>query len=96
MKIYVDRLPNGEYPKFKWKDGDRLFLVLDGINIHANKYLVEVEPVYIPVVRVERSEGMLAIHVRTDDQNFAALAFTRWAPYIQIIKTDTVLLEEDL
>ncbi len=94
MKVYLDNIPMGDVPGPERKSGE-FFPRLIGLRVSRDgNYWAEIEPVYIPRLRIHAQAGQLMIEINGD----RPLAYiTLWArpPFINIFCFQWGELDED-
>jgi len=86
MEIFVDRVPYKKYPRFKWRDGNRLIIFLYGINIVWGDPIPYIEPVYRSLISFQT--GLI------ETPWFIIYVFRSW-PFIHIERPRGIKLEDE-
>ncbi len=90
MRLYQDRILVDTFPAFKKKKGC-LANRLVGFNVSGREQ-VTVEPVYLPLLAVEKHGGVTTIMVSRNRPLFLLFVYERW-PFIHFHKIEKEVVE---
>jgi hypothetical protein len=84
MKIYNNGHPTGQVSRWLWRLDDAYFLRLEGIDFRFGPGGIDVQPRYLPLLRIVKSLGTLRIDVSAPKQGVIRILFLRRKPFIWI------------
>ena len=90
MRLYQDRILIDQFPYLKKARG-RILNRLVGINF-SGRERVTVEPVYLPLIAVERHGGITTIEINGDRPLLVVFLFGFW-PFVHIQKVGEEVIE---
>jgi hypothetical protein len=93
MKIYADRIEIADFKETDFKPGE-LRRRLYGINIHRNQQSLFVEPVYLPLLKIERRGGLAFIEISIKKLRYLVVLYPRF-PYVHFEPLSGIELEGD-
>jgi len=94
MKIYTERIENGNFRNFKLFGKDCFACFLHGVNVSARENNVQVEPVYLPFISCEAHGGSAFIEISIGRPLAAVILFDRF-PFINVCLLDNSIQLED-
>jgi hypothetical protein len=101
MQIYLDFVPIHALRHRKFKQGNRFWLTLSGISISTAGGEVTVEPIYTPLLTIDRRGSLIYIEIawgklRLAKRPVRVLAvFSPTRPFLHLERTDCIIFEED-
>jgi hypothetical protein len=95
MKIYRDHIFVEEVPDHRSRPGE-FFSRLVGVHVCNDGNNTVVEPVYMPLIRVQKGDGTVTIWINSRERPLWMIFLTpRW-PFIRAFRYDWLLLDHDL
>ncbi len=86
MKLFLDNIPMGDVPGPQTKPGE-FFPRLVGFRVSCDgNQWADIEPIYVPLVRVSRRAGQVLIEVNSKERPIAYIALQAQNPVLQFFR----------
>ena len=93
MKIFHDRILVDEVPVHRQRPGE-FFSRLVGVNLSSDGKYISAEPIYMPLVRVQKGECQITIWVNNYERPLWMVFLSRRWPIIRVFRYNWLLLDE--
>ena len=94
MDIYAERIKLGTLRNIRWFRPGQFCSRLVGINIVQQEEQVTTEPVYLPLISIDRDGSVTFIELATNKPLLLIVLFPQW-PFIHIERTNVIHLEDE-
>jgi hypothetical protein len=94
MDIYSDRVHIASMRNIRWYRAGHFMSRLVGINIVQKDDQVNVEPVYLPVIAVDREGNLTFVTLSWNKPKFL-IVLLPYRPFVHIERTDVINLEDE-
>ncbi len=94
MDIYAEKIKLGNLPNIRWFQHGRFCSRLRGINITQAEDQVITEPVYVPLIAIDKEGDITFVELSTTRPFLVIILMPFW-PFIHIERTDKIQLEDE-
>jgi len=99
MKLFLDNIPMGDVPGPQTKPGEFFPRLVGFVVRSANavscdgNYWIDVEPIYVPLLRISRRAGQVLIEINSKERPLAYITLQSRKPYVHLFRFDWNSLE---
>jgi hypothetical protein len=93
MKVFLDLVPVDAFRRQKWRKGNKFLLMLSGISISTAGGELTVEPIYTPLLFIDRRGSLVFIEIAWM-KPLLLVVVSSSRPFLHFERTDRIVLEE--